>query len=91
MTIEEGLKHKGRPFNIPDCSRDDLPKFFKDRGCKVGVEIGVFEANYTIKLAESEATIYGVDPWVNYYRHTDYAAWLEIIEQSFNKKIQEFI
>jgi RNA-directed DNA polymerase len=32
-----------------------------------------------------------VDPWVNYYKHTDYAAGLERIEQSFNKKIREFI
>ena len=32
-----------------------------------------------------------VDPWVNYYKHTDYAAGLERIEQSFNKKIKEFI
>jgi group II intron reverse transcriptase/maturase len=32
-----------------------------------------------------------VDPWMNYYRHTDYAAGLERIEQCFNKKIKEFI
>ncbi len=32
-----------------------------------------------------------VDPWVNYYKHTDCAAGLEIIEQSFNKKIKAFI
>ncbi|AKB28592.1 hypothetical protein MSSIT_1873 [Methanosarcina siciliae T4/M] len=32
-----------------------------------------------------------VDPWVNYYRHTDYASGLERIEQCFNKKIQDFI
>ena len=32
-----------------------------------------------------------IDPWVNYYRHTDYAAGLEKIEQSFNEKIQNFI
>ncbi|AGF98711.1 hypothetical protein MmTuc01_3464 [Methanosarcina mazei Tuc01] len=32
-----------------------------------------------------------VDPWMSYYRHTDYAAGLERIEQSFNEKIQKFI
>jgi len=32
-----------------------------------------------------------VDPWVNYYKHTENAAGLERIEQSFNKKIKEFI
>lgn len=32
-----------------------------------------------------------VDPWVNYYKHTDYAVGLERIEQCFNEKIQNFI
>ncbi|MDD3248459.1 MAG: hypothetical protein PHF18_16640 [Methanosarcina sp.] len=32
-----------------------------------------------------------VNPWVNYYKHTEYAAGLERIEQNFNKKIKEFI
>ncbi len=32
-----------------------------------------------------------VDPWVNYYRHTDCSAGLEKIEQCFNKKIKGFI
>nr|WP_095643424.1 reverse transcriptase domain-containing protein [Methanosarcina spelaei] len=32
-----------------------------------------------------------VDPWVNYYKHTEYAAGLEKIEQTINKKIQDFI
>jgi group II intron reverse transcriptase/maturase len=31
-----------------------------------------------------------VDPWVNYYKHTDYAAGLERIEQSVNNRIKEF-
>ncbi|WP_232316178.1 reverse transcriptase domain-containing protein [Methanosarcina vacuolata] len=31
-----------------------------------------------------------VDPWVNYYRHTDYAVGLERIKQSVNKWIKEF-
>ena len=31
-----------------------------------------------------------VDPWVNYYRHTDYAAGLERIKQSVNKRRKEF-
>lgn len=29
-----------------------------------------------------------VDPWVNYYKHTDYAAGLERIEQSVNQRIK---
>ncbi|MCC4766886.1 hypothetical protein FXW07_09735 [Methanosarcina sp. DH1] len=31
-----------------------------------------------------------VDPWVSYYKHTDYAAGLERIKQSVNKWIKEF-
>ncbi|WP_141706441.1 MULTISPECIES: reverse transcriptase domain-containing protein [Methanosarcina] len=31
-----------------------------------------------------------LDPWVNYYKHTDYAAGLERIEQSVNKRTKEF-
>ncbi|WIM45067.1 reverse transcriptase domain-containing protein [Methanosarcina mazei] len=32
-----------------------------------------------------------VNPWVSYYRHMDYAAGLERIEQCFNEKIKECI
>jgi len=32
-----------------------------------------------------------VDPWVEYYRHTDYAAGLGRIEKCLNKKVKEFI
>jgi hypothetical protein len=30
-----------------------------------------------------------VDPWVNYYKHTDCAAGIEKIEQGFNEKMQK--
>lgn len=66
MEITEGLKHRGRPFEIPDCSRDDFPGFFKKSGFKVGVEIGVYKGHYTRKLAKSGLQIYGVDPWRPY-------------------------
>ena len=46
MNINDGIKHKGKPYFIPDCSRDDLPKFFKERGFKVGAEIG----SYTVSV-----------------------------------------
>lgn len=66
MTLLEGTKLVGRPAEIPDCSRDDLPEFFKERGFKVGVEIGVFEGAYTEVLAKSGLQIYGIDPWLVY-------------------------
>ena len=32
-----------------------------------------------------------VDPWVNYYKHTDYEEGLERIEQCFNERIREAV
>lgn len=66
MKLSEGIKLKGRPAQIPDCSRDDLPEFFKEMGYKVGVEVGVYMADYTEVIAKSGLEIYGVDPWMIY-------------------------
>lgn len=66
MTIQEGIKLKGRPADIPDCSRDDLPQFFLDQGYKVGVEVGVYKGEYLEKIAKSGIKVYGVDPWREY-------------------------
>lgn len=66
MTLEEGIKLRGAPVEIPDCSRDALPGFFKNLGFKTGVEIGVYKGEYTKILAKSGLEIYGVDPWLAY-------------------------
>lgn len=66
MKLIEGIKLKGRPAEIPDCSRNDLPEFFKELGFKRGVEIGVYLAEFTITFAKSGLEIYGVDPWLAY-------------------------
>lgn len=63
MRMMDGLKLKGRPAVIPDCSRDDLPEFFKERGYKAGVEIGSYKGEYTEILAKSGLKIYAIDPW----------------------------
>lgn len=63
MTIEQGLRLEGRPANIPDCSRDDLPGYFRRRGFTKGVEVGVYLGEYTKILAESGCKVYAVDPW----------------------------
>ena len=50
------------------------------------------DENKTQSLDKAIKNIYKVvDPWVNYYKHTNYAAGLEKIEQCFNKKIKGFI
>lgn len=66
MKIIEGIKHKGRPFEIPDCGRDDLPEFFKEMGYKAGAEIGVYKGHFTKKLCQAGLKMYGIDPWTPY-------------------------
>ena len=83
MKIIEGIKHKGNPFEIPDCSRNDLPQFFKDVGYKVGVEIGVYKGAYTKHFCKAGLKIYGVDPWKPY---SDFD-----IDSENRKKRQDFL
>lgn len=72
MKIIDGLKLKGRPAEIPDCSRDDLPQFFVEMGYKVGAEIGVDKGEFSEKIARSGLKLYSIDPWFSYedYEHT---------------------
>lgn len=63
MKLIDGLKQKGRPFEIPDCSRDDLPQFFVDIGFKVGAEIGVDKGEFSEKIARTGLKLFAVDPW----------------------------
>ena len=66
MDIKKGLNLKGNPAEIPDCSRDDLPAFFKEMGYEVGVEIGVYKGEYLKLFCEAGLKMYGVDPWLPY-------------------------
>ena len=66
MKIIDGIKIQGRPFEIPDCSRDDLPKFFKEMGYKVGAEIGVLRGEFTEKFCQVGLKMYAIDPWMTY-------------------------
>ena len=58
-------------IQIPDCTRDELPEFFVDKGFKVGVEIGVYRGQYTEKLCKAGLKIYGIDPWHPYRGYHD--------------------
>ncbi|MBU2052606.1 class I SAM-dependent methyltransferase [Patescibacteria group bacterium] len=66
MKIIDGLKLKGKPAEIPDCSRNDIPQFCLDMGYKKGAEIGVYKGAFTKMFGEAGLEIYGVDPWMPY-------------------------
>jgi hypothetical protein len=70
--LMEGIKQTGRPFEIPNCSRDDLPQFFLDMGFKVGAEIGVYKGEFSEKLAKVGLKLYAIDPWREYgdFKHS---------------------
>ena len=65
MEIIEGIKTlKGKPAEIPDCGRDDLPKLFNELGFKNGVEIGVYKGEFSEVLAKGfNGNLYSIDPW----------------------------
>lgn len=71
MDLIDAIKIQGRPFEIPDYSRDDLPKFFVQMGYKVGAEIGVYKGEFSEKLARASLNLYAIDPWRVYkdYNH----------------------
>ncbi len=64
MKLIEAIKSKkGSPFEIPDCSRYDLPEFFKGLGLKVGAEIGVYKGEFSKKFCQAGLKLYAIDPW----------------------------
>ena len=66
MKLTDAIKQTGRPFEIPDCSRDDLPNFFLEMGYKTGAEIGVYKGEFSQKLAKTGLNFYAIDPWKIY-------------------------
>lgn len=70
MKLIDAIKNeKGNPFEIPDSTRNDLPKLFKELGFKKGVEIGVHQGNNIVNYCKEGLEIYGIDPWVPYTEH----------------------
>ena len=64
MRIMAGLKKKGSPAVIPNCTRDGFPEFFKEMGFKVGAEIGVLYGDFTEKFCRVGLQMYAIDPWL---------------------------
>jgi hypothetical protein len=64
MKLIDGVKNVGKPFHIPDCSRTELAEFFKERGYKVGAEIGVLRGEYTETFCKAGLKMFAIDPWI---------------------------
>lgn len=63
MKLIDALNEKGNPYWIPDCSRNELPEFFKELGLTRGVEVGVFRGENMARFCEAGLDVTGVDPW----------------------------
>lgn len=88
MKIIDGLKLKGQPAEIPDCSRDDLPEFFKEMRFTKGAEIGVARAGFTEKFCEAGLFMYGIDPWgESFNMKWSYRRSVKRLERFENKKL----
>ena len=66
MKIKNALKKKGLPFEIPKCSRNELPKFFKEMGYTIGAEVGVYKGEFANRFCREGLKMYAVDPWHSY-------------------------
>ena len=51
-------------------TRNELPKYFKSLGFKVGAEIGVYRGWFTKRLLDAGLKVYGIDPWGHYEGHS---------------------
>lgn len=71
MKLIDGIKLKGRPAEIPDCSRDDLPQFFVDQGYTIGAEIGVDKGEFSEKFCKVGLKLLAIDPWKSYSDYED--------------------
>lgn len=64
--IDAIKKEKGKPFEIPNCSRNELPEFFVEMGYKIGAEIGVYKGEFTERFCKVGIKMYAIDPWHSY-------------------------
>lgn len=72
MKLLDGLKLKGAPAEIPDCSRDDLPELFVEMGFKTGAEIGVDRGAFSETISKSGLKLFAIDPWRRYEDYADF-------------------
>lgn len=92
MKLIDGLRLKGRPAEISDCSRDDLPQFFVEMGYRVGAEIGVDKGEFSQKFCQAGLRLYAIDPWLSYgdYKDSRGQAKLESIFEHTKKVLAPY-
>jgi hypothetical protein len=92
MRIIDGLVLSGHPAEIPDCSRDDLPSFFKEMGYATGAEIGVDKGDFSEKFCRAGLTHYAIDPWQSYpdYEETQGQKRLDILYDYTKRKLSPY-
>jgi hypothetical protein len=66
MKIIDGLQLKGRPAEIPNVLRENLPEFFADMGFKVGAEIGTAKGYFAQEFGKVGLKLYCIDPYSSY-------------------------
>jgi hypothetical protein len=92
MELITAIKHKGSPFQIPDCSRDDLPEFFVQMGYKTGAEIGVYKGVFSKKLCQAGLKLFAIDPWIVYkeYPHSRGQERLDFLYEHTKRALAPF-
>lgn len=96
MEIIDGVHQlRGRPAEIPDCSRDELPEFFVQMGYKTGAEIGVYKGEYTRMFLDKGLCMYGIDAW-QVYKNFDipgrnFAARLDALHAHTRRYLADYL
>lgn len=69
MKLIEAISYnfKGRPYQVPDCAREEIIDLCKHLGLKVGAEVGVWHGDFTKKFCEAGLKMFAIDPWQGYY------------------------
>ena len=66
MRLIKAVKKKGKPFRVPNCSRDELPEFFRHLGFQIGAEIGVYKGRFSEKFCQAGLKMYAIDNWTTW-------------------------
>ncbi len=85
MKLIDGLKIKGGPAEIPDCSREDLPQLFLDLGFKVGAEVGTAKGVFAEFIAKAGLKLYCIDPYLSY---SDYYGGTKESQDNFDNDFE---